>query len=156
MMALENADRTNVISWVKSLSSLATDYSGLSDDSKLLMAQLCEVVLLRSIELSLTFEDVSGLENVVDMSFSISQERKTENLTLFQSLLKLYGELSVNDMIEGQNELKVMTPLPVIFILSLFFNLLESLKLSSPESVLEALSNQTLLSSSHSQFLSPR
>jgi hypothetical protein len=42
---------------VRSLSSVATDYWELSDDSKLLLCVLCERVLQSALELGLSFED---------------------------------------------------------------------------------------------------
>jgi hypothetical protein len=155
MMSLENPDRANVITWVTTLSALATEYSGLSDDSKVLMSRLCELVLLKSLELSLSFEDVSGLEKVIDLSLSLSEEKKSEigfdgreNSELLSSLLRLYSELSVGDMVEGQNQLKMITPL---FRTSSFYLSSSSssfdLKLSSPQTMLESLSSNSTMQS---------
>jgi hypothetical protein len=168
MISLENPDVASVKSWVRVLASVATDYWELSDDSKLLLGALCESVLVSALELGLSFEDVSGVEKVIDMSLSMSSEMKTktnemvggENRLLLSSLLNLYNELLLGDMLEGQSSFDVITPL---FRTSSFYlsgsasssfssvsSSLPRVKLSSPVSALESLSLSQSTSSSNS------
>jgi hypothetical protein len=127
---------------------------------------LCERVLQSALELGLSFEDVSGVEQVIDMSLSMSSEMKMKtnefvggaNHVLLSSLLELYNELLLGDMVEGQRSFEVITPL---FRTSSFYlssassssssSASESsrVKLSSPVSLLESLSLSQSKSSSN-------
>jgi hypothetical protein len=143
MMAIEDADRVNVKSWVGVLSSLAIDYSQLGDESKLLLCKLCQKMLLHSLELGLSFEEVSGVEKVIDMSLSMSSDstKEREVQLLLNSLLELYSELLLGDLVDGQRSIDVITPLFRTSSISLTTSSSEStsLKLSSPLSLFEQL-----------------
>jgi hypothetical protein len=121
---------------------------------------LCERVLVSALELGLSFEDVSGVEKVIDMSLSMSSEMKMkrnemvggENRLLLSSLLELYNELLLGDMLEGQSSFEVITPLfrTSSFYLSASSSESSRVKLSSPVSLLESLSLSQSKSSSNS------
>lgn len=151
VMSLDNPDRTNVISWITALVSFTTEYSALNEESKILLSRLCETVLIRCLELSLSFEELNGLDRVIDMIMSISDDSRGRvgsdgrvNSVVLSSIMGLYSELLISDMVEGQTALQVITPL---FRSSTFYlspltkasNETSFLKLSPPLTELESL-----------------
>jgi hypothetical protein len=155
MMKMENVDRSSVLSWLILLSSLTTEYSGLSEESKELMSVLCEAVLLKSLELGLSFEDISGIERVIDVSLSMEPNTKSkrnvngvENSHTLSSLLELYSGLLVGDMLEGQNSYQVITSLFRTSSFSLSSSSVSTgnssaIKLASPQSPLESFAGNS-------------
>jgi hypothetical protein len=154
MMSLENPDPSSVTSWLTMLRSLSPtstgDYSGLDDDSKLLLGKLCESLLLVSFDLGLSPEDLSGIEDVMDAIFSItasssfeasrSLSQVTDSLHLSNSLVDLYSRVTIGDMLEGQDAVKVIAPLFRMSSHSLSSP--ASSELTSPLTLLESLSEQ--------------
>jgi hypothetical protein len=119
LMSKENADRSNVMSWMKSLSSVGSDYSSLSGSSKQLMTSLTIDVLTISAELGLSIEDIfqSGMEKVVDMcvsglsmSLSSSSDDDVNSASLLSSLLKVYSVFVTSDMSHDQYPVSSITP----------------------------------------------
>jgi hypothetical protein len=109
LMSKENADRSNVMSWMKSLSSVGSDYSSLSVSSKQLMTSLTIDILTISAELGLSIEDIfqSGMEKVVDMCVSglslssFSLDGDVDGASLI-SLLRVYSVFVTSDMSDNQ------------------------------------------------------
>jgi hypothetical protein len=145
LMALENMDVTSIVSVIQSLSSLSPDLSGLSDRSKALMCDLCLDVLEKSLDLGLSFEDLSGLERVIDVVLSISSNsttasdsRSAEIQARSSLVLRTYRDLMVGDMLEGQNAVEMISSL----FRTTAFSVSPSSKMqfSSPMTLLESLS----------------
>jgi hypothetical protein len=159
MMSLENPDRSSVRSWLVMLRSLATDYSSLDADSKVLLGKMCESLLLASLEVSLSPGDLPGLENVIDQIFSImlsppqNRTQVADVVHLLNSLVNLYSRVTTGDMLEGQDAVEVVVPLFRMSSHSL--SAPSSSQLFSPLSHLESLSDQTL-SNSASSFVRKR
>jgi hypothetical protein len=112
LMAKENADRSNVMSWMKSLSSVGSDYSSLSVSSKKLMTSLTLEILTISRDLGLSIEDLSdsGMEKVVDMCVSGLSSDGVESASLLSSLLRVYGGFVTSDMLDDQYPVSSITP----------------------------------------------
>jgi DNA-binding beta-propeller fold protein YncE len=153
LMGMENVEANNVKSWMKTLSSVSpSDYLGLHEDSKILMSSLAIDILIVSLGMELSIEDLqeSGLGSVVDMcmsglssSFSMADEAEILNprLSLLMSLLGAYSDFFASDMAEDQYPVSSQEP----FLRSSSFYLSSSLTspslLSLPQSDLESLGN---------------
>ena len=119
LMSVENPWKTNVKSWMNSLSLLASDYLSLSDESKKLMTSLVIEILKVSREVELSIEDLSevGMDKVVDLcvsglfsSISLSDGDTTEDLAAMMSLLREYSGFVTSDMLENQYPVSSITP----------------------------------------------
>jgi hypothetical protein len=123
LLGMENAEPSNVKSWMKTLSSVGTsDYLGLSEDSKVLMSSLVIDVLRVAVELGLSIEDLkeSGMDGVVDMcvsglSSSLTSDGNGERgsdprLSLLMSLLRGYSDFVTSDMSEAQYPVASLNP----------------------------------------------
>jgi hypothetical protein len=161
MIEMENPDRENIISWVGSLSALATEYTDLDDDSKFVLGVLCDKVLTIALELELSPEEVSGMAKAIDLILSISSNATSagrDRQSLVSSLLQSYNKFLLGDMVEGQETVEVVTTLfrSSSFYLSSSSSSSSSHKLSSPLSFLESLAmslpNSTSSSSNSSRM----
>jgi hypothetical protein len=151
MMSLENPDRSSVMSWLTMLRSLSTDSSGLDDDSKVLLGDMCESLLLLSLELGLSSEDLTGADRVIDVIVSIGADLDVSS----SSLLRLYLDFLSGDMLQGQHAQEVIAQ--SFRSSSVFQSLTNStsvLNLSSPVTPLESLSHSLQQDSSTSKVQS--
>jgi hypothetical protein len=101
MMRLENPDRSSVMTWLTMLKALSptSDSSGLADDSKIMLGELCESLLLVSLELGLSSKDLSGADRVIDVIVSMGADVLGVSS---DSLLRLYLDFLSGDLLEGQ------------------------------------------------------
>lgn len=147
LMSMENPSGSSVISWMRSLSSVCTDYLTLSLESKRLLASLSVRTLEIASDLGLSIEEIvdAGMDTVVDMSVSgltsVQDADDVDNELLLMSLLKTRSKLFLGDMSEDQYP---VSSVATYFRSSSFF-LSSSLPSSSsvliiPKSELETLS----------------
>lgn len=104
MMALENPDRNSIRSWVDNLYALALDYSSLNSNTKILLGSLAESIFRLAKTTGMAVEDLHNLNVVVNAVLSDPAFRNP-------SLFKLYSEFVASDMIQGQNNVEVVTSL---------------------------------------------
>jgi hypothetical protein len=108
LMATENPQKMTVISWMKSLSSVASDDQTLNLESKLLMTSLAIQILRVSHSLGLTTEDLSasGMNAVLDLCISSLDSTITTNGEISEmlliELLTVYSTFVTSDMSEDQ------------------------------------------------------
>jgi hypothetical protein len=105
LMAMEDAEKSVVLSWLRSLASVAPDYLTLDLESKISMTSLVIQILNISRALGLSTEDLvsSGMDRVVDLCVSgLSSSLENESADLLSSLLGVYSEFVIADMTEGQ------------------------------------------------------
>jgi hypothetical protein len=148
LMSSENPLRTNVKSWVNTLSSIASDPLSLGDESKNSMTSLVIDILHISREAGVSSEELAevGLDQVIEMcvsGFSSSSFQSDEQTLLLSSLLRAYGDFVTSDMSEAQNPVSSTTPSfrSSSFYLSLSSFLNSSVSLSIPETQLESVIN---------------
>jgi hypothetical protein len=155
LIGMENVNPSNVKAWMKTLSCVgSSDYTSLSEDSKILMSSLVIDILRASIKVGLSIEDLqeSGMDGVVGMcvsglssSFAMLGNRSEgesgmdARRSLLMSLLKEYSDFVISDMVEEQYPMTSANP----FLRSASFILSSSLSstLSLPQSDLESLAN---------------
>ena len=134
----ENAAPDTVVSWIEAIASICSDSSGVSDETKALMAELAVDFLQSAQELGLSYETIASVGSILDLvldkkHFNSSNYVK-EDVTL--QLLEAYGNFIVHDIVTGQN--------PVKFVNKLFrfsfhsIDGLSSVDVSAPLSGLEA------------------
>jgi hypothetical protein len=156
MISRDNADASNVQSWMKTLSLVGSDDLNFSVESKTRIAMLVIDILIISREVGLSIEDLSesGLLKIMDLCVSgitISSQfadlsSNGDDLSSLVSLLRVYSQFVSSDMLEAQNAVTSVTHFlrtSSIYFSSwspLFSNSTPpSLTLSIPETDLESL-----------------
>jgi hypothetical protein len=117
LISMENEESSNVLSWTRSLASVAPDYSSLNLEAKISMASSLIEILAISRYLGLSIEDLvkCGLERVVDMcisgltDFSVSAFDEDQEI-LLGSLLMAHAEFVTTDMTESQDPVFAIAP----------------------------------------------
>jgi hypothetical protein len=148
LMSLENVDEDILKAWMKTLSSVASDYLSLGVESKMLMTSLTTEIFSLSLKLGLSVEDLSdsGMDKVVDLCvsglLSSSSSESSEYEQLLFLLLEKYSLFVTSDMSTDQYPVSSITP----FIRSSSFSLASSSSSSSlsiPSTELETLMHLT-------------
>jgi hypothetical protein len=104
LMARENADRSSVKSWIRSLSSVGSDSLSFSAESKRAMSALVIQILATSQEVGLSTEDLreSRMDAVLDICISGLSLSDPESETLLVTLLREHSALITSDMSDDQ------------------------------------------------------
>jgi hypothetical protein len=118
LMGMENAEASNVKSWMQTLSSLSSaDYLVLSEDSKILMSALAIDILRASVGLGLSIEDLreAGLGSVMGicvsgLSSSLESGSSDPRFSLLMSLLSESSDFLISDMLNDQSPMTSVTP----------------------------------------------
>jgi hypothetical protein len=144
LMARENADQSNVKSWIRSLSLVGPDSLSLSAMSKRTMSSLIIQILATSREVGLSTEDLreSGMDAVLDVCISGLSLSDPESETLLATLLGEHSALITSDMSDDQYPVSSVSS----HLRSSSFALsspTSSHRLSIPGTILETLSPMT-------------
>ena len=105
----ENTAADTVKSWVASLAALAHDAESLREDTKVLMGLVAFDVMERAMALTLSVEDLNGIDVVVDFALTVTQTAQSAGAKqVFDNLLQRYSEFALSDMVEGQNAVSII------------------------------------------------
>jgi hypothetical protein len=104
LMVRENADRSNVKSWIRCLSSVGSDSLSFSPESKRIMSTLAIHILATSREVGLSTEDLteSGMDAVLEICISGLSLSDSESEMLLVALLIEHSLFITSDMLADQ------------------------------------------------------
>jgi hypothetical protein len=106
MTRLENADQNSIQSWVNNLYAVTADYSHLNSQTKELLGSLVKTILTLARTYHLATEQLENFSKVIEAVLSAPEHHDS-----FSSLLKAYSEFITSDMVQGQNNVQLVSTL---------------------------------------------
>jgi hypothetical protein len=107
---IQEITKTSIISTLDRLSTISSDHTSLSDETKILIASLTLQYLTHAIDLKLSSEDISAVGRILNLILDASLENQT-NSELMRSLLQSYNDFILSDMTSGQRPITLVNQL---------------------------------------------
>jgi hypothetical protein len=106
MSLKQDATKDAVISWLRGLSSVSNNPSGLLPETKILMSQMSVRYLSLAVSVGLSSEDVASVRVIIDL---VSDKTSKELVEASSALLAAYTGFISYDMAEGQRDIKIIS-----------------------------------------------
>ena len=95
---VENVAADTVVAWIDFMSSVSSNPFDLLDDTKELICRMAIDVLSSARTVGLSYEDISGILEVVDFALALSATK-----SIYRALISAYTSFVMSDMVDGQN-----------------------------------------------------